>query len=49
MRYIESEAVELKEKFTDVICKDIVAFLNTSGGILITLPGVISTAFWPHS
>lgn len=35
MRYIESEAVELKEKFTDVICKDIVAFLNTSGGILI--------------
>lgn len=23
MRYIESEAVELKEKFTDVICKDI--------------------------
>lgn len=30
--YIESEIVELKEKFTDVVIRDIVAFLNTSGG-----------------
>lgn len=30
--YIESEIIELKEKFTDVVIRDIVAFLNTSGG-----------------
>lgn len=33
--YIESETLELKEKFTDTICKEIVAFLNTSGGDII--------------
>lgn len=32
--YIESQSLELKEKFTDVIIRDIVAFLNTGGGIL---------------
>ena len=30
--YIESEVLELKEKFTDSILRDIVAFLNTHGG-----------------
>ena len=34
-RYIESEIMELKEKYTETICKDVVAFLNTSGGTLI--------------
>ena len=28
--YIESETLELKEKYTDVICKEIVSFLNAS-------------------
>lgn len=35
MKYIESEVLELKTKFSDTICKDIVAFLNTNGGDLI--------------
>ena len=30
--YIESETLELKEKYTDAIVRDIVAFLNTQGG-----------------
>jgi len=34
-KYIESEVLELKEKYTDVICKEIVSFLNTSGGTII--------------
>lgn len=29
---IESEVLELKEKFTDSLLRDIVAFLNTQGG-----------------
>ena len=33
--YIESETVELKSKFTDSICKEIVAFLNAKGGDVI--------------
>ena len=31
-QYIESEKTELKSRYTDVICKEIVAFLNTDGG-----------------
>ena len=31
-QYIESEKVELKAKYTDTICKEIVAFLNADGG-----------------
>jgi len=34
-RFIESEIVELKEKYTDVLCKEIVSFLNSSGGTII--------------
>ena len=34
-KYVESETLELKEKFTDVICKEIVSFLNTSGGTIV--------------
>ncbi len=30
--FIESEILELKEKYTDTILRDIVAFLNTKGG-----------------
>ena len=33
--YIESENLELKEKYTDTICKEIVAFLNAEGGQII--------------
>lgn len=33
--YIESEKLELKVKYTDTICKEIVAFLNTDGGTII--------------
>ncbi|MBQ3922721.1 MAG: putative DNA binding domain-containing protein, partial [Spirochaetales bacterium] len=33
--YIESETLELKEKFTDAICREIVAFLNSDGGQII--------------
>lgn len=35
MRYIESEVLELKIKFSQTICKDIVAFLNTNGGDIV--------------
>ena len=35
MAYIESEVVELKSKFAESICKEIVAFLNTNGGDII--------------
>ena len=35
MAYIESEVLELKARFSDTICKDIVAFLNTNGGDII--------------
>ena len=35
MEYIESEVLELKEKDSDTICKEIVAFLNTDGGQII--------------
>ena len=34
MRYIESEKVELKERLTDTLCKEIETFLNTEGGII---------------
>lgn len=34
MKYIESESVELKEKITDSLPKEIEAFLNTEGGII---------------
>ena len=34
-QYVESEKVELKAKYTDVICKEIVAFLNADGGKII--------------
>ncbi len=33
--YTESETTELKTRFTDTICRDIVAFLNTNGGDII--------------
>ena len=35
IQYIESEKVELKAKYTDTICKEIVAFLNANGGRII--------------
>ena len=35
MKYIESEQLELKEKYTEVICKEIVSFLNASGGVIV--------------
>ena len=34
-KYVESETLELKEKYTDIICKEIVSFLNTSGGTIV--------------
>ena len=34
-QYIESEKLELKAKYTDTICKEIVAFLNSNGGQII--------------
>lgn len=34
-RYIESETMELKEKYTDTITKEIVSFLNSAGGTII--------------
>ena len=34
-QYAESEKVELKAKYTDMICKEIVAFLNADGGQII--------------
>ncbi len=30
--FVESEILELKEKFTEALIRDIVAFLNTEGG-----------------
>ena len=34
-QYIETEKIELKAKYTDTICKDIVAFLNADGGQIL--------------
>lgn len=34
-RYIESETLELKEKYTDTIAKEIVSFLNSDGGKIL--------------
>lgn len=36
--YIESEILELKEKYTDAIVRDIIAFLNTHGGEIKGIP-----------
>lgn len=33
-KYIESETIELKEKYTDTIVKEIVSFLNGTGGTI---------------
>ena len=33
--FTESEKMELKSKFTDAVCKEIVAFLNADGGDLV--------------
>ena len=33
--FVESEKMELKSKFTDAVCKEIVAFLNADGGDLV--------------
>ena len=34
-QYIESETLELKEKYTDTITKEIVSFLNGTGGTIL--------------
>ncbi len=34
-KYIESETLELKEKYTDTITKEIVSFLNGAGGTIL--------------
>ena len=34
-KYIESETLELKEKYTDTITKEIVSFLNGTGGTIL--------------
>ena len=34
MNYQESNVIELKEKFTSSICKEIVSFLNADGGTI---------------
>ena len=34
-KYIESENLELKEKYTDTLVKEIVAFLNSAGGTVL--------------
>ena len=34
-KYIESETLELKEKYTDTIAKEIVSFLNATGGTIL--------------
>ena len=34
-KYIESENLELKEKYTDTIVKEIVSFLNSAGGTVL--------------
>ncbi len=33
--YIESETLELKEKYTDMLCRENVSFLNATGGTII--------------
>lgn len=33
-KYIESETLELKEKYTDTLAKEIVSFLNSNGGTI---------------
>lgn len=35
MKYIETEFLELKEKFNDSVVKEIESFLNTEGGSII--------------
>ena len=35
MQYIESNKLELKEKFNDKFIKEVVAFLNADGGDII--------------
>ena len=34
-KYVESETLELKEKYTDTIAKEIVSFLNGAGGTIL--------------
>ena len=34
MEFVKTEKIELKRKYTDAIEKEIVAFLNTEGGVL---------------
>lgn len=34
-KYVESETLELKEKYTDSIAREIVSFLNASGGTIL--------------
>lgn len=34
MEFVKTEKIELKRKYTDAIEKEIVAFLNTKGGVL---------------
>lgn len=34
-QYVESEVLELKEKYSDNICREIVSFLNSDGGTII--------------
>ena len=34
MNFVETERTELKQRFTDAIPKEIVAFLNTDGGTI---------------
>lgn len=34
-RYIESEIMELREKYSDTIAREIVSFLNTDGGTIV--------------
>ena len=34
-QYIESEVLELKEKYTDAIVREIVSFLNANGGTIL--------------
>lgn len=35
VKYYETQTMELKEKYTDSIAKEIVSFLNSDGGTLI--------------
>ncbi|WP_215905860.1 ATP-binding protein [Treponema vincentii] len=36
-KYIESEKIELKEKYRETIVKEIVSFLNGDGGTIFLL------------